>query len=471
MTTWKSKRKEPFADGKTERSDAAAASLSASSSASSSPSAYPVHEFDGEHDERTMDLGNRADELILMESSAQAEPDQNKDEKPDDTQKQPQQPSLEERWRDLFRNFNLYKAKVAFKELVQLLPQGADKLLDYFAAGLVGRAMENPTGPAGRQAKETVKRQFARFVAIPLSFVVILNWWHVWNYTDFTFNWKSVLEFPLFRVIYYVLEPVCTVFEFVNYYLLNIRMDADVDPRWREAMRSVWDYRPLSFTALYLVVAGTLVSSPVGKWIVDVLTGGGGLFWAVLPASIFAFFYLNMNVVRLAMFQFYFGHILVVVFALLLMLLFTMMFANVLTPFYVIYMLVLSYFSLPLFQGTNTFAKVSEIFSDLREAPVEGDPQSLWNFLFRNCFGIFMVVSVLLPLLSYHFVELGRINPSPRLASAMTLINVAFLILLSIPFWGTLNEFRSVIVKALGAWLGLKGFSDHAEVNEADIQL
>jgi F0F1-type ATP synthase assembly protein I len=308
-------------------------------------------------------------------------------------------------------------------------------------------------------------------VAIPLSFVVILNWWHVWNYTDFTFNWKSVLEFPLFRVIYYVLEPVCTVFEFVNYYLLNVRMDADVDPRWREAMRAAWDYRPLTFTALYLVVAGTLVSSPVGKWIVDVLTGGGGLFWAVLPATIFAFFYLNLNVVRLAMFQFYFGHILVVVFALLLMLLFTMVFANVLTPFYVIYMLGMSYFSLPLFQGTNAFAKVSEIFSDLREAPVEGDPQGLWNFLFRNCFGIFMVVGVLLPLLSYHFVELGRIQPSPRLASAMTLVNVGFLILLSLPFWGTLNEFRSVLVKALGTWLGLKGFGDLAEVNEADIQL
>lgn len=391
------------------------------------PTIEPLIEFDN----AVENLGKSADELLIMLDISADIP-------PPKEQPPAQEPTLSDQIKGLSDKPDLYKATKLYKDTVSNLPNGFNSIIDKLVInGLVDHIIPDKESAESKNTKAAIREQLIRYLAIIFSYIVILNWWFLWYYSDFTFNWKSILEIPIFHIFYYAIEPVCTVLETINYYLLNIRMDADVSPEIREAMHKLWDLRPITFTVFYFVATSFFISSPVGKWIASVLSGSPtGLSLMVMIFSIITYFYLNINTARLLTLTAQLGNPLVVGFILLLMLLFVILFSGIFTPFFALYLMILSNFSILIFCGRNTFAKINEIFSDLEEAPVE-EPDSqdtfirLKNFVFRKFHSIMFFLFMLLPLLIYNIREITSKVKNPDLVAAVVMINVVLISLYS----------------------------------------
>jgi hypothetical protein len=402
-----------------------------------------------------IDAGRFADELLLMKGKRTSA-----DEVKPYTEQEEEEETLAQQFQDLTKNFNLAKGAKLYKDTVESIPTAFHETLNKAGVNaMVDRHLPDPNSPEAQKAKEIIRNQIVRFLAIQLSYIIVLNWWFLWYYSDFTFDWKSVLNFPLFHIFYYAVEPVCAVLEYINYYLLNMRMDADLSTDIRGYMHKLWDYRPITFTVFYIFMTTTLTASPFGRWIKSVLSGSPtGLYMVMVAASVFMYFYLNINVGRLLMLHAQFGNILVVVFVLLLMLLFVILFAGFFTPFFCMYLGILSHLSIVIFSGTNTFEKIREIFSDLVNAPVK-EPESessfvrLGNFLFQQFHGLAVVWLLVLPMFLYNLWEAGQNIKNPEIVASVLLLNGAFAAFYAYIFSGTIRQFGGIVYDAVKSFL------------------
>jgi len=96
-----------------------------------------------------------------------------------------------------------------------------------------------------KKATQIITGQIYRLIALFCSFLIIWNWWYLWNYTTFTFNFEQLLDYPPFSILFYIFEPSFKVIELMNYYLISRRMDAELSSSSRSFMRKMWDYRPI----------------------------------------------------------------------------------------------------------------------------------------------------------------------------------------------------------------------------------
>jgi hypothetical protein len=176
--------------------------------------------------------------------------------------------------------------------------------------------------------------------------------------------------------------------------------------------------------------------------------------------------------------QLQFGNVLVVIFVLLLMLLFVILFSGILTPFFALYLMVLSNFSILLFNGRNVFSKILEMFNDLEDAPVE-EPNStstftrLKNFAFRKFHSIAVIFFLLLPTLIYNIREAVSKLKNADLIAGVVVINVVSIFIYSYlySYHSAAIELFKILWDAVKEWVSPRTPDIGVEVNEDPVNL
>jgi len=156
------------------------------------PTIEPLIEFDN----AVENLGKSADELLIMLDISADIP-------PPKEQPPAQEPTLSDQIKGLSDKPDLYKATKLYKDTVSNLPNGFNSIIDKLVInGLVDHIIPDKESAESKNTKAAIREQLIRYLAIIFSYIVILNWWFLWYYSDFTFNWKSILEIPIFHIFY-----------------------------------------------------------------------------------------------------------------------------------------------------------------------------------------------------------------------------------------------------------------------------
>lgn len=371
---------------------------------------------------------------------------------PDTPPDEPSKPSIADNINDLKDKFTWKKLQKLITRIFVSFPEGLDAMKKEIAGAMVEFYYPGKTDSIDAQiANDVIQHQISWYYTIPITFWVALNWWYVWNYTNFHFSFTDAL--PYLKPLYYVLEPSFVVLDFFNYYLLSIRMDKNVSCTTRQWLESFWDWRPVTFTLFLIIVPVILHKLPFTETMYSMSTNESTVISSTLfLASIFVYVYLTCTcAMRLMYFQHMLGNILIVIFVLLLFCLFVLVFSWIGTAILMAYLSFFSFFVLLVFERLNFPWKIAEMLSDLQNAPVndpdakEGTLVWLGQFLFRNFFRFFWLLFCVIPFFVWCMVKIGKISNKETVAILVinTIVLNAFM---AIP---SLNVFTTLISVAM----------------------
>jgi hypothetical protein len=319
-----------------------------------------------------------------------------------------------------------------------------DRIVNAIAVSIVSTAyIGNTTAEEPQKAKQIVKKQIYRFIALFFSFIVIWNWWFLWNYTTFTFDFESMLKFPLLSICYYIFEPSFKVIETLNYYLLTMRMDATVNPGLRTFMRSLWDWRPIAFAAFILFIFGGCLTVPFGDIFVSLFTGNAsGFSKIIIVLTVLTYLSLTLTSERIQMYlNLFFWFPPLIPFVILLVLLFVILFSGLSFSIFVFYLVVLSHFSLLLFTLSDfpfgPLNAIWRIYEDLGSAASSDDDDNpnvyvqIKKFLFQNAHNI-AAFFVFFGMFVKHMTEIFALKNISAILLISLSVNAPFLAIPSI---------------------------------------
>jgi hypothetical protein len=332
---------------------------------------------------------------------------------------------------------DLQKFRKLIGNLIKSIPDSIEKQTNAIADLIVAFYYTNIESAEAKVARKVIIDQINLYLIIPVSFWVALNWWYVWNYTNFTFNFMDFLKYPPFNMMYYVVEPGFYVLEMMNYYMLTIRMDKDLACWKRAILTTLWDWRPVTFTIFALVTAGLLQSMPVSETAGGMVGGDStAVSGLIFIGTIIAFAYLTLTcMARMLRFNSLLQNAFLLAFTMLLFFLFVIIVAGFAAGVAVFYYLFFSQMVLICFELLNCDAKVQEMLNDLRTAPVN-DPDAklsekpftfLKQYCFRNFFGLCWVFCAVIPVFVYSMIQISTISNLP-----MMITLIIFVVLLDI---------------------------------------
>jgi hypothetical protein len=167
-------------------------------------------------------------------------------------------PSFMNEINKLKKQFDIMRFRKLMANLIKAIPESIETAVESFAELIVAFYYPDTEEPEAKLSREVIVEQIYLYLIIPFSFWVALNWWYVWNYTNFSFNFMDALKYPPFNIIYYVAEPGFFVLELMNYYMLTMRVDKNM-PCWqRDILNTLWNWRPIVFTLFTFGTAGLL---------------------------------------------------------------------------------------------------------------------------------------------------------------------------------------------------------------------
>jgi len=329
-------------------------------------------------------------------------------------------------------NFNMVMQK--WKTGIESGPNLVDTAMNTASMAIVSLCyVGDTTTEEPQRAKRIIKGQLYRLISLFLSFIIIWNWWYLWNYTTFSFNFENLLNYPPFSILFYIFEPSFKVIELLNYYILTRRLDTGISHKGREFMRTMWDYRPITFALFTLIIMGGCLSIPFGDILVSIFSGNAkGIAKIVIIMSIIMYIYVTVNPMRIRSFMLYFFWFPpIIVFVVLLLLLLVYLFSRFTAGLFATYLLVLSHFTLLIFTGFNPFRAIWKIYDDLSTAPVSDaktdDPvKQLGNLLFRNAH-ILMMNTTLIAMFSYNMREVATLKNIAAILFIVFVINIVFI--------------------------------------------
>jgi hypothetical protein len=416
-----------------------------SASASSSSQDFAT----GEYDSALIDVPKSADESILMGSDAG--PAKQEDPPPPKTVDSAKLPT---------KMTPALAAKI-YNDKITSVPDLIDKSVNTTAYATTKILYKSPNDEEALKTKDIIKRQLYRFIAILFSFIIIWNWWFLWNYTNFVVNLEKPLDYPPFSILYYIFEPSFKVIELINYYMLSIRMDAGMPGIFREFMRDLWNYRPITFGIFTTLMLAGCTNAPFGSIFVSLFSGKpSGIAKLVMILSVIMYIFLTVNPERIRTFMFYFFWFPpIIVFVVLLLMLLVYVFSGFTALIFALYLFFLSNFGLLIFNGGNPFKAVSAIFkiySDLKTAPVddtktEDDFKKMGQNIFRNAH-ILMMLSTLIAIFSIHMRDLKGMKNIGAIMFIVFVVNLWFFVAIApfaIPAVSFVIGFVKSVIKAM----------------------
>lgn len=315
----------------------------------------------------------------------------------------------------------------------------------------------DPNTEKGRKYSKLMAHQFnVWYLALPITYIIVLNWWYTWNYTDFSFDFRSLINFfPFGR---WLVEPTFYSIELVNYFLLGMRVDSEltslmvVSPAYaRQFFRTLWDYRPITFIAFYALIGGAFLSIPgfvsVSDVLAGLLMGEPGILVTIIPIiGMIYFCYITVQPERdieYTIYCFPFS-----IFAKLFLFFLSSVAAGFFgTAILGIYLFFISFYAMVYF----TFPGFSEIYSwpwrlfreflriyhDLSEAPVTNPEtknvfEKIGNLVFQEFHNLFILIVVCVVILVRNLKEvIEAMQPNPLLMISIIIANFLMLFLVS----------------------------------------
>lgn len=313
-----------------------------------------------------------------------------------------------------------------------------------YMASVVKGCGEDPTSDDGARYVSVLAKQFdIWYLAVPMTFLIVLNWWYLWNYTDFSIDFRQWAKmFPFSLIPHWIVEPCFHSIEFVNYFFVSSRVDSEVGPNARKIMRNMWHYRPITFTIFYGAVAGLLNKfmhdSTVSDFFADLLLGHSKMFAGIIVFASLAFF-ITLTGARIDRYKALFGSFMYVVIPLVLVLssVFSSFMGTVIIGilFWFISNLAFLVFTFPGLGQIYAWPwrllrEFLRIYHDLSEAPVN-DPESknifvkIGNFLFQECQNLFILFVVCLSIMIVNMKEATEtFKNNSKLMAAVVILNL-----------------------------------------------
>jgi hypothetical protein len=367
-----------------------------------------------------------ADETILLNKVRTPDPPKTLD-KPEYAE-----PTISDRFNTLKKNPSLSTATTFYKNAVDMVKTTATGGHDSFIDSVLKPHFEDIKSQDAQKSGKIISKQIAMYFAIPMTYFIVLNWWHTLNYTTSTVDFVALLNSNPVRVFHFSLEPVFMVADYMMYLLLAQRLDKNLSPSRREMFRSMWDWRPVTFTLFYAAVCFGFLYLPILAFFVGLLEGKTGMISIFMTiGTILAFFKYNFTMDR------YFEYFSIAgpfaIIAMIMAFIFSIIFSMIGSIMFTLCLVFYSNFALLYHNGFNPFAiyrKIKQVFDDLRDAPVKNEnpePTDYYtkftNFLFKNFHAMFMVFAILLPIFIQNCVEATTIS-STALATTIIMLNI-----------------------------------------------
>lgn len=330
------------------------------------------------------------------------------------------------------QNFTSYSK--AWRKGVESGPDFIDRIINAAALAIVAGCYGDTTAEEPQRATRIIKGQMYQLIGLLLSFIVIWNWWYLWNYTSFSFDFENLLNYPPFSILFYIFEPSFKVIELINYYMITRRIDAEISPAARGILRHMWDWRPVAFGLFTLVVMGGCLNIPFGAVFVDLFSGNPtGIAKLVIFLSILMYIYVTINPMRIRSFMSYFFWFPpILVFVILFLLLLVYLFSSFTAGMFAVYLLILSHFTLLLFTRLNPIGAILQIYDDLSTAPVK-DPNptskimELGNRLFQK-FHWIILLSIFIAVFSNNMKDAGTLKNGLAILFIVFVLNFVFIV-------------------------------------------
>lgn len=434
--TWSNKIKESFQSAEESDEDAEVEGFNP----------FPVPETDGALKDPVS-----ADETILLKGKQPLVKEDKSAEYKENT--------LSDQFKSLKESPNLAKIASLYKNGVKQMKSQMGSQKDAAMQSVVGVYFEDPDSQEAKQSSKIISRQIAMYLAIPMTYWIVLNWWHTWIYTTSSVDFKNVLNWKIFKVMQFGIEPPIMMLEAINYQILSKRLDKNISDKTRESFRKMWDWRPVTFTLFYFVIFAGMTYSPLFKIFTNVLEGNPGILSSVLTVgSIILYFSYNFTFERFQKYLKIVGVQLFVPIIMIMMFILVLIFsfiASIILTFYLMFYSHIAFFYHNGFNPITMYKKIRQIFQDLQDAPVnipEPEENDYWtkvkNFIFRNFHNLFMLIMIFIPMLIKNCVEASQKVKSVDLLILIIMINLLLVGLLGfMPMFGIIKYFANLVIK------------------------
>lgn len=350
-------------------------------------------------------------------------------------------PSLNDKIDDLKKNFNLGKANDVWQNIVSSFEDGIGDPFKNIAKKLLSGIYDDFESPSAKNDLKNLSKQISRWFKIVIaSYIVALNWWYLWCYTTFTFDFRSLI----FLQPNPILAPAINAFEVFNYYLINMRMDSE--PKLpaglgNEDIRKLWHWRPVTFSILHFITILIFLSSSLFKEFSSILklATNSAIYYLAIGLTFYYYFvlYKTWYKIPLSLSGGVIGLLLLIATTILTILSvgFVVPMCLLLFTMYLSFLSNTTLFAFNWFWPPSIYSAVKQIFQELKEAPVgDDDPpnmtEKVGNYLFQNFHNIYIVVIVLFPLLIWNITESSKFSNDTLIALGI-LVNIFIFYLFS----------------------------------------
>jgi hypothetical protein len=368
-------------------------------------------------------IGKDPDELILT-SKPTPEP------KTEPEPKTTLPPS--EELKDAAKNMDAGKAKQVYDDKVGSVTKSIFGLHEIIATQIVSGFYDNIETSEAKNDIKILAFQIALWIILLFSsYLFTVNWWYLWVYSEFNFNFKSLIM----PVLHWPMSGPFNAIQFFNYPLIGFRMDKDLKtPFIQKTFNGLLELKPILFSLLHLSIFLLLVFVPFGSTVESMMTGKGAFFTII---SILSFFYfVTMFIVEEWYGKFMkcgtvIGYLILVALligAVVLMILFIF----IACPVFTIYMLVLSCLSLVLSEHINSYNTVTQIFEEIKQVRKN---DSIKNKVFNNFHTIYFFV-IAFSIILYNFYSSSNFESESLIALTVLLnLMLLFIIIIGITFF------------------------------------
>ena len=369
--------------------------------------------------------GKFADETILYGISSYSETPGDTLSPPPPTDP-PKKPPIIRELKNAFKVFDVRKIKNVFKDLFGSTAnsfKNFDKNIEKVLGHIVGDSIKSKES---KTELKTVASQVSRWIMlIPMTYLVLINWWYVMCYTTFSFDFRKLIWSPS---KWAVAGPI-NAFEFFNYYLITFRMDSNRSFLKPETLREIWGWRPIVFTVIHILLFSSFSKLKIIKLLSTAFNGKGIVYIILLVLSFFYFFTLTaaekwLNPIFSS--GLVVAAIMIAIYVICLILMFV--FIPVLCPFFLMYLIFLSYFAIFAFNWfwpPTIISIINQMFQELKEAYTE-DPVDKMGRLGKVCFNnfhsIYLLVTVIV-ICSIHVNEIVSFR-TPAVIGIAVIVNL-----------------------------------------------
>ena len=355
-------------------------------------------------------------------------------------------PKTVDKWNefyDIFKNLDATKLKQLYTSAINSIKDGLNNIPDSMAKTFISGFYDNFKSPEAKHDLSMLASQLSGWMKLVATYVIVLNWWYVLCYTNYTFDFRSV-KVPF---MHWITAPVFNALEILNYPIFNFRMDAKVSAPYREMMLTMWDWRPIIFTVFHIVVMTILVTSPVTDGIASNMMNTGILFgiMSALALIYFGSLFIQEKWSDKFMNGGFSGYLILVALTIG-AIIGLFVFILIACPVFMIYIaffsnwviLVFNYFWPP-----SIYSVVKQIFQELKESPIPHKWESnLLKTLFNNAHSIYLI-SIVIAMLGVNINQALSFYSNPLMVITI-IINALFGIMFS-------SGFISIIKDLFGA--------------------